>query len=107
MWHDGGAGHPEAPWLRASLLAAQRGARREYIEVLEWAASRARARFGAQDRGEEAVQAALRLLHEVRHTYHPGSCPLRWVDAVLVAVEAGQGRATTPARAPRRPAWSW
>ena len=105
MRHDG-AGHPEALWLRAGLLATQRGERCAYVEVLEWAASRARARFGAQDRGEEAVQAALRLLHEVRHTYHPDSCPLRWVDAVLAAVEARRGRSVAPARALRRPAWS-
>jgi hypothetical protein len=109
MWDERHAAEPEAQWLRARLLAAQGGARREYAEVLDWVAARARARarFGAPEGGEEAVQAALHLLHEVRHTYRPDSCPLRWIDAVLMAAEAGEGKAPAGVRTPRRPAWSW
>jgi hypothetical protein len=106
MWFERRAWNAEAHWLRTSLLAAQGGARREYAEVLEWVAARARARFDAPERGEEAVQAALHLLHQLRHTYRPDSCPLHWIDAVLAAAEAGRGHALAGVRAAPRPAWS-
>jgi hypothetical protein len=78
----------DAETLRRRLHAALDGSEADHRAVLEWAAARARHRFAAAREPETRVQAALLLLHEIRHTYQPARCPVRWVDSIL-AIAAG------------------
>ena len=79
----GRAMSPEMQVLQQRLREAQDGSEAAYRVVLSWAAERARARCAALPAPEEAVRAALLLLHRLRHTYQPTRCPAGWVDGII------------------------
>jgi hypothetical protein len=80
--------HPaecDAERLRAMLRAAQAGSSADHAAALTIAAARAKRLAGPVAQADGAVQQAVRLVHCLRHTYDPNRCPIRWMDAVIVA----------------------
>ncbi len=79
----GRATSPEMQILQQRFREAQDGSEAAYRVVLSWTAERARSRCAALRALEEAVRAALLLLHKLRHTYQPTHCPAGWVDGII------------------------
>jgi len=77
-------GAAEAATLAAQLRAAQAGEAGPYRLALRWVARRAEAEAAARGlRPDATAQAALRLVHALRHTYDPARDPVAWVDALV------------------------
>lgn len=106
MWHARKRpGEPavkpaEIAALREQLCAAQGGAEAAYRSALAWVAHRAEAQaMACGGRSDAVIEAALLLVHALRHTYDPARDPVVWVDALIARA------AMRASAAPARPSW--